>query len=119
MLVGVAALPVIVAEWMAIFRLVSTGLYWATSDYSASVGTRRGDDVITALHTWPDAIVYSEKSLNLSLPGVRERQCRAADGAFAYRYDGLKLIVQLTCPVAAWLEPQGRRATAAQRPRDT
>lgn len=86
--------PVIVAEWMAIFLLVSTGLYWATSDYSASVGTRRGDDVIAALRTWPDAVVYSEKSLNLSLPGVHERPCRAADGAFAYRYDGLKLIVQ-------------------------
>ena len=60
---------VVVAEWVAIFLLVSTGLYWAVTDYSASVGTERADQLIAALPYWPDAVVYSEKSLNVVLPG--------------------------------------------------
>jgi hypothetical protein len=84
----------VVAEWVAIFLLVSTGLYWAVTDYSAAVGTERADQLITALPSLPDAVVYSEKSLNLSLPGVHQRRCHDSDGAYAYRYDGLKLVLQ-------------------------
>lgn len=61
-------LPVAVAEWAAIFLLVSAGLFWAAGDYSAAVGTRRGNDVIAALPTWPDVTVFAEKSLNLPFP---------------------------------------------------
>ncbi len=86
--------PVLVAEWVAIFVLFSAGLYWAVTDYSASVGTERADELIAALPTWPDTVVYSEKSLNLALPGVQEHRCRDAEGAYAFRYDGLKLILQ-------------------------
>jgi hypothetical protein len=86
--------PVLVAEWVAIFVLFSAGLYWAVTDYSASVGTERADELIAALPVWPDTVVYSEKSLNLALPGVQEHRCRDAEGAYAFRYDGLKLILQ-------------------------
>ncbi len=87
-------LPLAVAEWAAIFLLVSVGLFWAVADYSAAVGTRRGNEVVAALPAWPDAVLYSERSLNLALPGVREQRCAEPEGAFAFRYDGLKLIVQ-------------------------
>jgi len=85
---------VAVAEWVGIFMLVSTGLYWAVTDYSASVGTERADQLIAALPSWPDAVVYSEKSLNVTLAGVGERRCRDTEGAYAFRYDGLKLVLQ-------------------------
>lgn len=90
---------VLIGEWMAIFVLVSTGAFWAVGDYSAEVGTRRGNDVIAALPTWSDAIVYSEKSLNLALPGVHEQRCTGEDAAFNYRYDGMKLIVESGGPL--------------------
>lgn len=85
---------VLVAEWVAIFLLSSTGLYWSVTDYSASVGTERANELIAALPSWPDAVVYSAKSLNLTLPGVHERRCRDAEGEYAFRYDGLKLILE-------------------------
>jgi hypothetical protein len=102
---------VAVAEWIAIFLLTSTGLYWAVTDYSAAVGTARAEQLIAALPAWPDAIVYSEKSLNVALPGVHERQCGDAEGAYAYRYDGLKLVLesggQLFLLPAQWADGTG------------
>ncbi len=104
-------LPVAVAEWAAIFLVVSAGLFWAAGDYSAAVGTRRGNDVVAALPTWPDVTVFAERSLNLSLPGVREQRCADTGGSFAYRYDGLKLIVQsgnqLMFLPATWADGSG------------
>ena len=85
---------VLVAEWVAIFLLSSTGLYWSVTDYSAAVGTERANELIAALPSWPDAVIYSAKGLNLALPGLHERRCRDAEGEYVYRYDGLKLILQ-------------------------
>lgn len=82
------------AEWAAVLVLVSVGLFWAAADYSAAVGTRRGEQVQRSLSTWSDATLYSEKSLNLAVPGVREIECRQPEAAYAFRYDGLKLITE-------------------------
>jgi hypothetical protein len=86
---------VLAAEWSAVFVLVSVGLFWAAGDYSAAVGTRRGNQVLQSLPTWPDVIVYSDKSLGLaSVPGVREVRCTASGATETFRYEGLHLIVQ-------------------------
>ena len=86
---------VLAAEWSAVFVLVSVGLFWATGDWSAAVGTRRGNQVLESLPAWPDVIVYSEKSLGLAnVPGVREVRCTSAGATDTFRYDGLHLIVQ-------------------------
>jgi len=102
---------VAVAEWAAVFLLTSAGLFWAAGDYSAAVGTRRGNDVVAALPTWPDVVVYSEKSLNLSLPDVHMQRCTDTEAAFAYRYEGMKLIVQssnrLLLLPARWTDSTG------------
>lgn len=86
--------PWAVTEWTALILVVSVGLFWAVGDWSATVGTRRAGDVLRALPQWPNAVLYSERSLNLDLPGVVETECAGDDAAFGYRYDGLKLIVQ-------------------------
>jgi hypothetical protein len=102
---------VAIAEWAAVFLLVSAGLFWAAGDYSAAVGTRRGNDVIAALPAWPDVVLYSEKSLNLALPEVHMQRCVDTEAAFVYRYDGLKLIVQsgsrLLLLPARWTDSTG------------
>ena len=82
------------AEWGAIFVLVGIGLFWAVTDYSKAVGTGRGVQQEQALPWMADATVYSERGLGLSAPGVREVMCRAPDAAYAFRYDGLKLVLE-------------------------
>ena len=83
------------AELTAVFLLVSVGLFWAAGDWSAAVGTRRGNQVLESLKDWPDAVLYSNKRLDLSTAGVRETRCRGGgEGEDVYRYDGLHLIVQ-------------------------
>jgi hypothetical protein len=39
-------------------------------------------------------VVYSEHSLSLHAPGVREIRCDDPKAAYQFRYDGLKLIQQ-------------------------
>lgn len=85
---------VVVAEWAAVFLLVSVGMFWGVTDYSASVGIRRALEVEAALPTAANVSVYSKQSLNLHAPGVRQTPCRIADAAYGFRYDGLKLVLE-------------------------
>jgi len=81
-------------EWTAVFLLGTVGLFWAAGDYSAAVGTERGNQVIASLEDWPDVVLYSDARLNLATAGVREIRCSGVEGEGAYRYDGMHLIVQ-------------------------
>lgn len=83
-----------IVEWGAIFVLVSVGLFWAVGSYAIGVGTGRGQEMEAALPSWPDAVLYSDESLNLQAPGVRETPCQNPTGAYRFRYDGLKLVLQ-------------------------
>jgi hypothetical protein len=40
-------------------------------------------------------LVYSKQSLNLQAPGVRQVGCGVVDAAFGFRYDGLKLVLEV------------------------
>jgi hypothetical protein len=93
---GRAAEPqwVAVAEWAVVFVLVGLSLFWAATDYSAAVGRSRAQQAVAALPGEPDAVVYSERSLSLHAPGVRETRCHDPEAAYRYRYDGLKLLLQ-------------------------
>ncbi|MPZ65544.1 MAG: hypothetical protein GEU83_08505 [Pseudonocardiaceae bacterium] len=83
-----------VAEWAGVFVLVGLSLFWAVSDYSAAVGRGRANQVAADLPTDPQALLYSERSLSLAAPGVREVRCQDPDAAYRFRYDGLKLMLQ-------------------------
>jgi hypothetical protein len=83
-----------VAEWAAVFVLVGLSLFWAANDYSAAVGRSRAEQFVAELPLYPSAVVYSERSLNLRVPGVREVRCQDQEGAYRFRYDGLKLVLQ-------------------------
>jgi hypothetical protein len=85
---------VAVAEWAGVFVLVGLSLFWAANDYSAAVGSARARQFVAELPTYPTAVLYSERSLNLGAPGVREVRCEGRDAAFRFRYDGLKLMQQ-------------------------
>jgi hypothetical protein len=100
-----------VAEWAAVFVLVGLSLFWAANDYAAAVGRSRARQFVAELPTYPSAVVYSERSLSLEAPGVREVRCRDPRAAYRFRYDGLKLVLQsgdqyLFVP-AAWSPTDG------------
>jgi hypothetical protein len=83
-----------VAEWAAIFVLVGLSLFWAATNYSRAVGYGRAAEHVAALPSQPSAAVYSQQSLSLNAPGVREVRCRDPEASYRFRYDGLKLILQ-------------------------
>jgi len=82
------------AEWAAAFVLVTVGLFWAVNSYAIGVGKGRALDLRAALPSWPDTVVYSERSLSLAVDGVTEVECSDPEAAYRFRYDGLKLVQQ-------------------------
>ena len=89
-----AAGPIDVAEWGAVFVIVSVGLFWAVGSYAIGVGVGRGEQIERELPDVPDAVLFSEKRLNLHAAGVIETDCEGDDAAYRFRYDGLKLVLQ-------------------------
>src|SRR4051812_12564889 len=82
------------AEWGAAFLLVSIGLFWAADAYAFGVGTGGAITLHRALPTVPEAVLYSQHSLSLAVPGVTEVRCADPDAAYRFRYDGLRLVRQ-------------------------
>ncbi len=84
----------VVAKWGAVFILVSVGLFWAVSSYAINVGKSEAQGLATDLRCEADVVLYSEKSMNLQAPGVREVIGQNPDAAYRFRYEGLKLVPQ-------------------------
>lgn len=85
---------VAVAEWAVVFVLIGLSLFWAATDYSAAVGRSRASDFVAGLPRYPNVVIYSEHSLSLHVPGIRQVRCTDADTAYRFRYDGLKLVLE-------------------------
>jgi hypothetical protein len=112
---------VLVTEWVALFVLVSVGLFWAVGDYANLVGMARAQQLEFELQqpASADVVAYSEKRLNLQAPGIREAPCPYPDAAYRFRYEGLRLVLQsgnqyLLLP-AGWTHANG---TAILLPRN-
>jgi len=107
-----------VAEWVAVVMLVSVGLFWAVGDWSARVGAQRAKDVAATLPSWPAAVLYSERSLNLDIAGVTETVCQSDAEQSVFRYDGLVLITQeggqLLMLPRSWTEQGGTAVVLAK-----
>ena len=83
-----------VVEWVVVFVLVGLSLFWAATDYSAAVGRSRANHFVAELPSYPNVVIYSERSLSLRAPGVRELRCKDPQAAYRFRYDGLKLVLE-------------------------
>ncbi|AZM49645.1 hypothetical protein DMB38_31170 [Streptomyces sp. WAC 06738] len=83
-----------VAEWAVVFVLVGLSLIWAATDYAASVGRARAQQLVARLPTSTTAVLRSERSLSIDAPGVRELRCADATSGYPYRYEGLVLVIQ-------------------------
>ncbi len=98
------------AEWAAVAGLVFVGLFWFATDYAASVGGTRARQLVAELSTEPGVVVHSQERLTLSGAGVRELAC-APGAAYAYRYDGLRLVIysggQFVLVPVGWTRREG------------
>jgi hypothetical protein len=83
-----------VAEWAAVFVLVGLSLFWAANNYSVAVGRQRAHQMVLQLPREPGVVLFSERSLSLAAPGVREVRCKDPQAGYRFRYDGLKLLPQ-------------------------
>jgi hypothetical protein len=52
----------VVAEWGAIFILVSVGLFWAVGSYATGVGIGHAQELIRSMPRMSDVVLYSEKA---------------------------------------------------------
>jgi hypothetical protein len=94
---GRPALPgwVGLAEWGTLFVVVSVGLFWSVTNYSAAVGEMRGYRTALELSAEPEALLYSKERLSLPPMSAREIVCTQPEGsevAYRYRYEGLRLV---------------------------
>jgi hypothetical protein len=83
-----------VAEWAAVFVLVGLSLFWAANNYSVAVGRQRAHQMVLQLPREPGVVLFSERSLSLAAPGLREVRCKDLQAGYRFRYDGLKLLPQ-------------------------
>jgi hypothetical protein len=82
------------AAWSGMFVLIGLSLFAAATDYAAAVGRARAHDLAVTLAQEPDVMIYSQKDLSLSAPGIRRLRCRDPQAAYQFRYDGLKLVLE-------------------------
>ncbi len=82
------------AEATAAFVLVGLSLFWAATNYAATVGETRARQFERELKTSPAAVVYSKEDLRLDAPGVRKTVCDEPEGGYRFRYEGLRLMLR-------------------------
>ena len=83
-----------VAKWVCLSLLFGIGLFWAVGSYALRLGPQDAQGLVAHLRCAPDVVVYSERSLNLFMAGVTEEPATSPDGAYGFRYPGLKLVPQ-------------------------
>jgi hypothetical protein len=81
-------------EWAIVFALVGISLFAAATDYAAAVGQSRAWQYAADLSGQPEVVLYSERNLELSQPGVTQTRCRDPKAAYQFRYDGLTLLLE-------------------------
>jgi hypothetical protein len=85
---------VTVAKWGCLAILLAVGLFWSVGSYAIRMGTGGAQGLAANLRCTPNVIAYSAKRLNLHTAGVREETDGGPDGAYGFRYPGLKLVPQ-------------------------
>ena len=83
-----------VAKWVCLSVLFGVGLFWAVGSYALRLGPQDAHGFWATLRCAPDVVLYSEKSLNLFAAGLTEEPATSSEGAYGFRYQGLKLVPQ-------------------------
>jgi hypothetical protein len=74
--------------------LVVLSGFWTASQYADALGRGRAQRLAASLHLRPQVTVYAPKGLAIDSAGVVEERLAGDDGAYRYRYSGLRLLVR-------------------------
>jgi hypothetical protein len=73
---------------------VTVMLFWSVAVYAQARGAREAEVIAASLHRRPDVTVYSAKRLHLEGADVQEVELQGPEGAYRFRYSGLKLVIR-------------------------
>jgi hypothetical protein len=73
--------------------IVLVAAFWAIANFAAEQGTLAARALESSLPLQPQAVVYSEKRLHISGPGVVLTTLDKQDATLFYRYTGLRLLI--------------------------
>jgi hypothetical protein len=65
-----------------------------TERLAALTGQPYAEDIAVNVRQLPAVVIYSSKNLSLDHPGVREVQLKDRGSAYAFRYEGLRLLLR-------------------------
>jgi hypothetical protein len=84
------------ARGILYFALIFIGVFLTTEDVAEALGRGRAELIGGALYQQrPGVILYSDRRLYISGPGVTESQLQPPGSeGYSYRYDGLRLLVR-------------------------
>jgi len=82
-----------IAELTALTIVMAMALFWAAGDYSAAVGRERAAELAGSLDERSQVVLYSDKALGITAPGVSTLRCGGESAAYRYRYSGLVLLL--------------------------
>lgn len=69
-------------------------LFWAMGDYAHLKGRELARNLSNNLTRLANVVVYSERDLAIDAPGVTRSDLGGAEGAYRYRYSGLRLLIR-------------------------
>ncbi|HET7377202.1 MAG TPA: hypothetical protein VFK30_10865 [Anaerolineae bacterium] len=77
-----------------VIGLLIVGLFSTVAIYADQSGHQRAQQIAANLSALPSVVVYSQAPLSLEAPGVITGQLTSAEGAYQYRYSGLKFLIR-------------------------
>ena len=90
-----AAGPSVRATALALIALlVVLSGFWTASQYADALGRGRAQRLATALTLRPQVTVYAPKQLSIDAGNAVEERLAGDDGAYRFRYSGLRLLVR-------------------------
>jgi multisubunit Na+/H+ antiporter MnhC subunit len=82
-----------VVRRVLVVALVLVAIFWATANIAGERGTATARAIELSLADQPQAVVYSRVRLQITGPGVGLQTLAASRAAFAFRYNGLRMLV--------------------------
>jgi hypothetical protein len=73
---------------------IGLSVVWVVAEYAEWDGRRKAERLVRDLAFRPAVVLYSQQRLLLEGPGVQEEDLSDAKAEYAYRYDGLRLLVR-------------------------
>jgi hypothetical protein len=81
-------------SFVAVLCLLSICLFWGTERIAAFAGQTYAGDIAANVEQLPSVAVYAPKRLEITVRNVHEIPTRDPQSAYAFRYDGLRLLLR-------------------------